>query len=116
LGIETWLTEQAAYLRVDLSGRRHAVAVVRRHEFVEALALADTSIDPDRLIDALRENKNPGVAGLAVVASDTGSPLLMARAANLLSTLHDSELHRVLHDAGRRADAWEARFHGGDRW
>lgn len=112
----SWTRADALFIRVDLVGRTQTVALFRREQLVIALSIADNDAAADKLPEALRANASPGVAGLALHRRSEGQPYLVARAANLIDTLDDNELRRLVLETARRADEWEARYHGEDRW
>lgn len=116
LGIECYVDASAAYVRVELDGRRQAVAVLLHDDRVETLSLADTRVDDARVMEAFALNAEPGVAGLMLLTDARAQERIVARAANLATTLDDTELRRLLLETGRRADQWEERYYGADQW
>ncbi len=116
LGVESWTAQWGVLVRIDLVGRRQCVAVLRHEGHIECLSLADTEVGEQRVMEAFAHNAEPGVAGLMLLRDARGEERIVARAANLAETLHESELRRLLLETGRRADAWEARHHGADQW
>lgn len=107
----------ASVLRVDLDGRSQVVLVGCRRDVVEAISLADAEFSLELVLDVLRANVEPGVAGLVVESDGTGSERLLARATNPVKTLGDTELRNLILDTAARADAWELQRYGrADRW
>jgi len=111
-----WLNEGTFYLWIDLDGRHQAVGVREQEQVVEVISLADATFEPGRSLDVLRANAAPGVAGLAILRQEGQHPLLVARSANFVATLDDSELLRMLVGTARRADTWERENYEEDRW
>lgn len=110
----------AKLLFVHLGGREQSVALCVRDtesgEVVEVLSVADAAIDDKKTIAALAANGKPGLAGFVTIDVEGGTHLF-ARAANLMETLDDDELARMVNAAARLADDWEARqSQGGDQW
>lgn len=107
-------------MMVHLAGREQSVALAVRDtnggDVLEALSLADAGMDDKKFVAALARNGQPGLAGFITLDVE-GRPHLFARAANLLETLDDDELERMLVTTARLADDWEARqSQGGDKW
>ncbi|KIG15332.1 hypothetical protein DB30_05664 [Enhygromyxa salina] len=111
-----WSEMGACYIKVDLLGRSQTVALFRMMNRVVSLSLADARFAPEKGIDVLRWNAVPGVAGLATLPGRDGALALVARAANLASSMSDGELRRLLLETARRADAWERTSYEEDRW
>lgn len=112
----TWSQDNVHYVRVDLTGRKQTVALEVVGDTVEAVSIADSEMPDERVLRALNTNFAPGIAGLMLYEDPDGATWLLARAANLLETMSDGELHRLIVETARRADEWEAQFHEEDRW
>ncbi len=102
------------------AGREQSVALAVREtaggDVLEVLSLADERLDDKKFVAALAQNGQPRLAGF-VTLDVNGQPHLFARAANLVETLDDDELDRMLLATARLADDWEARqSQGGDQW
>lgn len=107
-------------MMVHLAGREQSVALAVREtgggDVLEVLSLADERLDDKKFVAALAQNGQPRLAGF-VTLDVNGQPHLFARAANLVETLDDDELDRMLLATARLADDWEARqSQGGDQW
>lgn len=110
----------ATFMFVHLGGREQSVGLnVRATEggdVLEVLSLADVELSDKKAIAALAANGRPRLAGFVTLEVD-GTPHLFARAANLVETLDDDEVDRMIQAAARLADDWEARqSQGGDQW
>ncbi len=112
--------ERARLMMVHLGGREQSIALgVRATEggdVLEVLSLADEELDDKKVIAALASNGRPRLVGFVTIDVDE-RPHLFARAANLMETLDDDELDRMITATARLADDWEARqSQGGDKW
>ena len=111
---------EALLVWMHLSGREQAVALAVRtlgdEQVLECLSLADAELSDTKLVSALATNGQPRLAGLVCI-KEGETNYLFARASNLVSTLDDGELDRMLRATARLADDWESRHtQGGDQW